>query len=59
VKVFVIEAIRNTVSRAIGSLEPMSATPMPEYQSSEPSRTTPAATPADGQRFRISASFAA
>src|SRR5512132_4106591 len=58
VTVLVMEPIRNTVSWVMGVSEAMSATPWPWNHSRDPSRTTPTASPAAGQRSRTFATTA-
>ena len=53
-----MEAIRKTVSSVIGVFDAMSATPCPQKNSRDPSRTTPTARPTAGQRLRISPTLA-
>ena len=58
VKVLVMEAIRKTVSSVTGVRVVMSAKPCPWNQARDPSRTTPTASPAVGQRWRASSTTA-
>ena len=50
----VMEPTRKIVSSVIGVFEAMSASPCPEKNSRDPSRTTPTARPTAGRRFAIS-----
>src|SRR5512133_2300836 len=57
VMVLVIESIRKTVSSSTGVPDSTSATPCPWNHARDPSRTTPTARPATGQRLRTSATL--
>ena len=57
VKVLGTDPIQNTVSSLTGSSNSISATPWPRNHASDPSRTTPPARPAEGQRSRTSATL--
>ena len=52
------DPIRKTVSSVIGAFDLTSATPWPKNHASDPSRTTPTAKPAEGQRPRTPATLA-